>query len=165
MIIDATFWVAISFIIFFGLLIYLKIPQKINDLLNNQINEIKKELDEAEKLKKETKNLLSEYENKIEKSKKETQNIMDSAKKYSEETILNKTKSFHQLMEDKKKSTEQKIIQMKKNALQDIKNVSVKISLEAAENLIKKSVDQNKVEKLYQKSLDQTRIALKNTKV
>ena len=40
MIIDATFWVAISFFIFFGLLIYLKIPQKINTSLNNQINEI-----------------------------------------------------------------------------------------------------------------------------
>jgi len=34
MIIDATFWVAISFFIFFGVLIYLKVPQKINNLLN-----------------------------------------------------------------------------------------------------------------------------------
>ena len=49
MTIDATFWVAISFFIFFGVLIYLKVPQKVNNALNNQINEIKKELDEAEK--------------------------------------------------------------------------------------------------------------------
>ena len=34
MAIDATFWVAVSFIIFFGGLIYLKVPQKINDILN-----------------------------------------------------------------------------------------------------------------------------------
>ena len=34
MVIDATFWVAVSFIIFFGVLIYLKIPQKINDVTN-----------------------------------------------------------------------------------------------------------------------------------
>ena len=51
MTIDATFWVAVSFFIFFAGLIYLKVPQKINGSLINQINEIKKELDEAEKLK------------------------------------------------------------------------------------------------------------------
>ena len=81
MIIDATFWVAISFFIFFGLLIYLKIPQKINTSLNNQINEMKKELDEAEKLKVQAKNLLSDYESKIDKSKKETLEIIKLAKK------------------------------------------------------------------------------------
>ena len=67
MTIDATFWVAISFFIFAGGLIYLKVPQKINSSLSNQINEIKKELDEAEKLKVEAKNLLSKYEKKKEK--------------------------------------------------------------------------------------------------
>ena len=50
MTIDATFWVAISFFIFVGGLIYLKIPQKINQSLNSQIDSIRKELDEAEKL-------------------------------------------------------------------------------------------------------------------
>ena len=71
MTIDATFWVAISFFIFLGILIYLQIPLKINSSLTNQINEIKKELYEAEKLKVEAKNLLSDYEDKIDKSKKE----------------------------------------------------------------------------------------------
>ena len=50
MTIDATFWVAISFFIFLGILIYLKVPQKINSSLIDQINKIKKELDEAERL-------------------------------------------------------------------------------------------------------------------
>ena len=42
MTIDATFWVAISFFIFFGVLIYLKVPQKINNLLTDEINKMKK---------------------------------------------------------------------------------------------------------------------------
>ena len=77
MIIDATFWVAISFFIFFGVLIYLKVPQKINITLTSKINEIKKELDNAEKLKEEAKNLLSDYENNIDKSIKESKKIID----------------------------------------------------------------------------------------
>ena len=123
MAIDATFWVAISFFIFIGSLIYLKIPQKINNSLTDQINKMKKELDEAKKLKVEAKNLLSNYENKIDKSKKETREIINSAKKDSEKTILERTEKFHQTMESKKKNTEQKILQMKENALKDIKNI------------------------------------------
>ena len=164
MTIDATFWVAVSFFIFFGVLIYLKVPQKISNSLTDQINEMKKELDEAEKLKIEAKNLLSNYENKIDKSKKETREIINLAKKDSEKTILEITKKFHQINENKKKTTEQKIVQMKENALKDIKNISVKISMEAVEHLIKNSIDKSKLEKLYIKSLEQAKTSLKHIK-
>ena len=58
MALDATFWVAVSFIIFFGGLVYLKVPQKINEMLNNMILGIKNEIDESEKLRTEAKTLL-----------------------------------------------------------------------------------------------------------
>ena len=165
MTIDATFWVAISFFIFFGVLIYLKVPQKINITITNQINEIKKELDNAEKLKEEAKNLLSDYENNIDKSIKESKEIIDIAKKENEKIIIEKTKKFHQIIEERKKNNEQKIFQMKENALKDIKNISVKISMETVENLIKNSIDKSKLENLYTKSLEQAKIALKQIKV
>ena len=164
MTIDATFWVAVSFFIFLGCLIYLKVPQKINNALTEQINKMRKELDEAEKLKVEAKNLLSNYENKIDKSKKEVLKIINLAKKDSEKIILEKTEKFHQTMESKKKNAEQKIVQMRENALRDIKNISVKISMEAVEHLIKNSIDKNKLEKLYTKSLEQTKNSLKHIK-
>ena len=53
---------------------------------------------------------------------------------------------------------------MKENALKDIKNASVKIAIEATENLIEKSIDKNKLETLYNKSLDQTKASLKKIK-
>ena len=152
------------FFYFFGVLIYLKVPQKINNSLTDQINEIKKELGEAEKLKIEAKNLLSNYENKIDKSKKETLEIINLAKKDSEKTILEKTEKFHQIIENKKKNAEQKIVQMKENAIKDIKNISVNISMEAVEHIIKNSIDKNKLERLYTKSLEQTKASLKHIK-
>ncbi len=165
MTINATFWVAVSFFIFLGILIYLKVPQKINNSLTVQIIEMKRELNEAEKLKVEAKNLLSNYEDKIDKSKKETQEIINLAEKNSEKTILEKTEKFHQMIENKKKSTEQKIVQMKENALKDIKDISVKISIETVENLIKNSIDKIKLEKLYTKCLEQAKTSLKHIKV
>ena len=165
MTIDATFWVAISFFIFCGVLVYLKVPQKINNSLTNEINEIKKELEEAEKLKKEARDLLGVYESKIAKSQIESKKIIDTAKEESEKAFLEKTEKFHQMIEERKKSAEQKIYQMKENALKDIKNISVKISIKTAENLIKNSINKNKLENIYDKSLDQIKIALKQTKV
>ena len=165
MIIDATFWVAVSFFIFFGGLIYLKVPQKINNSLIEQINKMKKELDEAEKLKVESKNLLSNYESNIDKSKKEVSEIINFAKKESEKNIIEKTKKFHEIMDNKKKNAEQKIIQMKENALKDIKNTSVSISIQAVKHIIKNSIDKNKIEKIYIDSLEQAKNSLKNIKI
>ena len=53
---------------------------------------------------------------------------------------------------------------MKENALKDIKNISIKISMEAVEHLIKNSIDKNKITKLYIKSLEQAKTSLKHLK-
>ena len=92
------------------------------------------------------------------------QKITNLAKKDSEKMIITKTQKFHQIMEDKKKNTEQKIALMKKNALKEIKNISVTISTETVESLINNSIDKKKLEKFYSKSLEQTRAALKSAK-
>ena len=165
MIINASFWVAVSFFIFLGVLVYLKVPQMVNNSLSNQINDIKKELDEAENLKVIAKNLLSDYENKIDKSKKEVNEIIKIAKKENDKAILEKTKKFHEIIENRKKNAELKIFQMKEAALNDIKNISVKISIDAVQHLIKNSIDKNKLEKLYVKNLEQTKTVLKNTNI
>ena len=114
MTIDATFWVAVSFFLFFGCLIYLKIPQKINSSLTDQINKMKKELDEAEKLKVEAKNLLSNYESKIDKSKKEVLEIINAAKKDSEKTIQKKLKNFIKPWKIKRKMLNKRLLKLKK---------------------------------------------------
>jgi len=164
MIIDASFWVAASFFIFIGFLIYLKIPNKINSSLNDKIQEIEKELDESKKLKEEAKKLLSHYESKIDKSKKETREIVERAQAQSEKMILDKMEKFHHINEEKKKNTELKIAQMRENALKDIKNLSIKISIKTAENIIKNSIDKNKLGSLYLKNLEQIKMKLRAAK-
>ena len=53
---------------------------------------------------------------------------------------------------------------MKENAIKDIKNISVNISMEAVEHIIKNSIDKNKLERLYTKNLEQTKTSLKHIK-
>ena len=80
MVFDATFWVGVSFVLFFGALIYLKIPQKINELLNKLILDIKNEINESEKLRSEAKNLLDNTQVKLDGSNSECDKILDKAK-------------------------------------------------------------------------------------
>ena len=95
MTIDATFWVAISFIIFFGGLIYLKVPHKINDILNKLILDIKNEIDESEKLRTEAKNLLDNAQNKLNTAENIKNEILEQAKKDSDKLIIELNDKFH----------------------------------------------------------------------
>ena len=81
MALDATFWVAVSFIIFFGGLVYLKVPQKINEMLNKIILGIKNEIDESEKLRTEAKILLDNAQKKLNTAQSVSKEILDQAKK------------------------------------------------------------------------------------
>ena len=126
MTIDATFWVAISFVLFIGLLVYFKIPQKVNEILNQLISNIKNEIDESEKLRNEAKTLLDNSQTKLDSANNEASKITDQAKKDSENLIIEINEKFHKSSEIKKKLAETKITQMKdagKKWLADNKSV------------------------------------------
>tara|TARA_B100001093_G_scaffold272228_1_gene260189 strand:- start:2373 stop:2870 length:498 start_codon:yes stop_codon:yes gene_type:complete len=161
MVIDATFWVAISFVIFCGVLIYFKIPQKINDLLNTQITKIKNEIDESEKLRSESKILLDKAQNKLNTAQLVTKDIVNQAKKDSEKLIIEMNDKFHKSSEIKKNLAENKINQMKEAALKDIKDASIKIAIDSVKKVITTSVDKSKLDNLFNKNLDETKATLK----
>ena len=158
---DATFWVAVSFVIFFGALIYLKIPKKINELLGNMISGIRKEIDESEKLRSETKNMLDEAQKKLDSADKEVNKIIKQAKDDSEKLVLEMNEKFHNSSEIKKNAAQQKINQMKENAIKDIKNTSIKIAIESVKKIISTSVDKSKLDNLFDKNLEETKAQLK----
>ena len=162
MTVDATFWVAISFFIFLGILIYFGIPQKIKITLNENISNITNQINEAEKLKEEAKNILSEHEKKISNSKAEVKLMIDKANESAEKNIIKTNDEFHNLIENRKKNAGERIKQMKNQALKDIKNASVKIGIESVEKLLKNSIDKSKLDKVYLSSIEETKLALKN---
>ena len=161
MTIDASFWVAVSFFIFLGVLIYFKIPQKIKDILEESISNIKNQINEAEKLKEEAKNILSEHEKKISHSKAEVKLMIIKANEESEKNIIKINQEFHNMMESRKRNTDERIKQMKNDAFKDIKNTSVKIAIESVKKLLKNSLDKSKLDKIYLSSVEETKLALK----
>ena len=157
MVFDSTFWVAISFLIFFGILFYFKIPQKVNELLSKMIIDIKKEIDESEKLMKESKDILDKSKVKLESANKETKQILENAKKDSENLIIEMNEKFHKSSEIKKNLAKNKINQMKMGAIKEIKNKSVKIAVDTVKKVISSSVDKSKLDSLFDKNLKETK--------
>jgi len=161
MTIDATFWVAISFVLFIGLLVYFKIPQKVNEILNQLISNIKNEIDESEKLRNEAKNLLDNSQTKLDSANNEASKITDQAKKDSENLIIEINEKFHKSSEIKKKLAETKINQMKEAAIKEIKDTSIKIAIDSVKKIISTSVDKNKLDAIFEKDLEEAKTELK----
>ena len=162
---DATFWVAVSFFLFVGVLIYFKVPQKIFTTLDENINKIRKDIEEAEKLKEEAKNILSDYESRLDKSKVEIDLMIKNAQKESETNIIKTNDQFHKIFENRKKMAEEKIKQMKLQATKDIKNYSVEVAIIALEKIIKNSIDKKKLDKIYVSSVNEAKKILKNKSI
>ena len=162
---DATFWVAVSFVLFVGVLLYFKVPQKIFTALDESINKIKKDIEEAEKLKEEAKNILSDYEARLDKSKVEIDLMIKNAQKESEANIIKTNDQFHKIFENRKKMAEEKIKQMKLQATKDIKNYSVEVAIIALEKIIKNSIDKKKLDKIYVSSVNEAKKILKNKSI
>jgi len=161
MVIDATFWVGVSFILFFAGLIYLKVPQKINEILNNLITNIKNEIVESEKLRAEAKTLLESSQIKLESAQKESKKIINQAKKESENLIIEMNNKFHKSSEMKKNLTKNKISQMKESALKEIKDNSIRLTVDSVKKIISNSIDKSKLDNLFEKNLEESKIALK----
>ena len=161
MAIDATFWVAVSFIIFFGVLVYLKIPQKINEILSKLITDIKNEIDESEKLRTEAKILLDNAQKKLDTAQSTSNEILEQAKKDSDKLVIELNDKFHKTSEIKKNLAENKIAQMKEAAIKEIKDTSIKIAIDSVKKIIATSVDKSKLDTLFQKNLDETKEELK----
>ena len=161
MALDSTFWVAVSFIIFFGGLVYLRVPQKINGVLDKIILGIKNEIDESEKLRAEAKILLDNAQKKLNTAQSVSKEILDQAKKNSDRLIIELNDKFHKSSEIKKNSAQTKITLMKDSAIKEIKNTSVKIAMDSVKKIITTSVDRSKLDNLFEKNLNETKAELK----
>ena len=161
MAIDSTFWVAVSFVLFFGGLVYLKIPQKIIKILDNLILDIKHEIDESEKLRTEAKTLLDNAQKKLDTAQSVSNEILEQAKKDSDRLVIELNDKFHKASEIKKNLAENKIGQMKEAAIKEIRDASIKIAVNSVKKIITTSVDKSKLDTLFQKNLDETKEELK----
>ncbi len=146
--IDATFWVAISFLLFVVLILYKKVPKFVLNQIDIKISELKNKIDEAENLKFNSEKLLSNVQGKLEKSEKNRAEILRKAQKISENEIAITKEKMERSLENKETAAFDKIQQAKNDAISQIKKEATEIAIETVKKVIIENLDIKKQENI-----------------
>ena len=150
---DATFFVALSFVLFVIFVIWAGLPSTIIKSLDDRSEQIKKELDEARILHEEAQKLLAAEKRKLEQCDAEVEEILKQA---SEQASLITEKSNNLLKEEiqrKQKQADLKIAQARDEAIREVKDKASELSLIIAKEYLKENIDDNVASDLINKSI------------
>ena len=150
---DATFFVALSFVLFVVFVIWAGLPSTIIKSLDDRSEQIKKELDEARILHEEAQKLLATEKRKLEQCDAEVEDILKQA---SEQAALITEKSNNLLKEEiqrKQKQADLKIAQARDEAIREVKAKASELSLIIAKEYLKENIDDNVASDLIDKSI------------
>jgi F-type H+-transporting ATPase subunit b len=137
---DPLFWVLAAFLIFFGLVLYYKVPKLVAGMLDERADAIRKELDEARKLREEAQALLADYQKKARDAENEAKSIIDQAKREAEALAADAKKQLAESIDRRGKLAEDKIARAEAQALSEVRATAVQTALDAAERLLKARV-------------------------
>ncbi|MAC08454.1 MAG: ATP F0F1 synthase subunit B [Rhodobiaceae bacterium] len=150
---DATFFVALSFVLFVVFVIWAGLPSTIIKSLDDRSEQIKKELDEARILHEEAQKLLATEKRKLEQCDAEVEDILKQA---SEQAALITEKSYKLLKEEiqrKQKQADLKIAQARDEAVREVKAKASELSLIITKEYLKENIDDNAASDLIDKSI------------
>jgi len=137
---DAEFWVAVSFIIFAGLLIYFGIHTQIAKALDARRDTIQSDLDEARKLKEEAQSLLAAYQRKQKEAEQEAAAILEGAKAEAERLAAEAKTKIEDFVARRTKMAETKIANAESQALADVRAAAADAAVTAAEKILSRNV-------------------------
>ncbi|MEA2950666.1 MAG: F-type H+-transporting ATPase subunit b [Alphaproteobacteria bacterium] len=136
---DAEFWVAVSFVIFVGILIYVGVHQKVTASLDERQARIKAELDEARRLREEAAALLGQYQYKQQEAEGEAQIIIANANAEAERMAEDAKVKMEEFVARRTKMAETKIAQAEAQALADVRAAAAEAAVAAAEKILLQS--------------------------
>jgi F-type H+-transporting ATPase subunit b len=151
---EPEFWVAVSFFLFVGLVLYLGVHKKVAAALDARAALIAKELDEARRLRDEAAKVLADYKRKQGEAVNETKNIVDLAVREAEALAAETRKSVKEHFDRRMKLAEDKIARAEQDAVREVRSVAVDAAVAAAQNLIAKNLTADRAGKLVSESID-----------
>ncbi len=147
------FWVAISFFLFVGLLIWKGVPGMITGALDARAERIKNQLDEAQKLREEAQNLLAEYERKRKEAEKEAEAIIAQAKVEAEAMAIETREKLVESLARRTKMAEDKIAQAEAQAVTEVRSAAADLAIAAASDMVEQATKGAKGNKLIDESI------------
>ena len=134
---DPVFWVMIAFFAFIALIVYYRVPGMIGKALDARADAIRKELDEARRLRDEAQALLADYQRKSREAENEAKAILEQAKREGEVFAAQTRKSLQESVERRTKAAEDKIARAEAQAVSEVRASAVDSAIVAAEKILK----------------------------
>lgn len=150
---EPEFWVAVSFFIFIGVLVYLGVHKKVASELDARALRISKELEEARRLREEAEKLLNDYRRKLGDVVTEVDNIIALAGKQAETFAAETRQSLKEHVDRRIKLAEEKIARAEMEAVRELRNDAVDIAIASAQNLIAAKLTPDRAKKLVSESI------------
>jgi len=151
---EPEFWVAVSFFIFVGVVIYFGVHKKVAAALDARAALIAKELEEARRLRDEAEKVLADYRRKQSEAVAETKDIVDLAVREAEALAAETRKSVKEHFDRRMKLAEDKIARAEQDAVREVRSIAVDAAVAAAQSLIAKNLTADKADKLVSESID-----------
>jgi F-type H+-transporting ATPase subunit b len=133
-------WVAVAFVIFVGILVYVGVPKLLTNALDDRARRVQAELDEARRLKEEAQKLLAEYQGKQRQAETEAAGIIEGAKAEAERIAAEAKTKLEEFVARRTKMAETKIAQAEAQAVADVRAAAADAAVAAAEKILTGSV-------------------------
>ena len=157
---DATFWAFVALVLFLGLMVYLKVPGVVTAALDKRAETIRKELDEARRLREEAQALLAEYQRKGREAETEAEEIIDQAKREADALGKEAGRRLDEYVASRTKLAEQKIAQAETVALHEVRALSADLAISAAERILTAKVAGTEAAKLVADAIGELKTRL-----
>lgn len=133
---DPTFWALVGLVLFFALLVYMKVPGMLGGALDNRAEAIRSELDQAKALRADAEALLADYKRRAAEAEGEAASIVAQAKREAEALTVEAKRRMEEYVESRTRLAEQKIAQAEQQAVQEVRALSADVAVAAAEKLL-----------------------------
>jgi F-type H+-transporting ATPase subunit b len=134
--IEAEAWVAVAFVLFLGILVYVGAHRRVIDGIDQRQARIKAELEEARRLREEAQALLVEYQCKRHDADREAEAIIATANAEAERLAAEGKTRLEDFVARRTKMAETKIAQAEAQALADVRSSAADAAVAAAEKIL-----------------------------
>ncbi len=151
---EPEFWVAVSFFLFVGGMLYLGVHKKLAAVLDARAASIAKELEEAKRLREEAAKVLADYRRKQGDVAKETKDIIDLASREAEILAAETRRTMREQFDRRMKLAEDKIARAEAEALREVRAAAAEAAVTAARTVIAAKLTPEGADKLVSQGID-----------
>lgn len=149
---DPAFWTAVAFVIFV-IVMFRPVKKALLGGLDSRIEQIRAEVEEAQRLREEAQALLASYQRKQREAAQEAEEIVKQARHEAELHRQETEKAMDEMLKRQEALAVDKIAQARANAVQEVRDLAVDLAIAATQKILAEKTTGELSDKLIDKAI------------